>query len=280
MISANPIRWADSGTWSWLVYLAGWVLLFNMWAAAQIARSAATGDSSNQDTLAIPVGTILPVKIDHGFTSKNAKTGQPITARVMQDVPLPNGRKIPAGAKVIGTVLSSSPTGSGTGGRISARFDQLEVHHRRAPIVTDLRALASCMEVDEAGVPETSIGFGTPYAWATTRQIGGDEKYGVGSVVTDQDSRTVGIGLDGGVLVHVRAKPGTKCRGPMDGEDRLQALWVFSSDACGVYGMLGTTISHAGRTEPVGEFELSGEKSEVKVRGGSGALLRVVRKRG
>lgn len=248
-----------------------------MAAAAQIAHAATTGDNSQQDTLAIPAGTILPVKINHGFTSKDAKTGQSITARVMQDVPLPNGRKIPAGAKVIGTVLSSSPARSGTGGRISARFDQLELHHRRIPIVTDLRALASFMEVNYAGVPETTIGFGTPYVWATTRLIGGDEKYGVGSVVTDQDSKTVGIGLDGGVLVHVRGKPGTKCRGPLDGEDHLQALWVFSSDACGVYGMLGTTISHAGRTEPVGEFELSAEKGEVKVRSGSGALLRVVR---
>jgi hypothetical protein len=252
-------------------------LLINMSVAAQIARSATTGDSSQQDTLEIPAGTILPVKIDHGFASKNATTGQPITARVMQDVPLPDGRKIPAGAKVIGTVLSVSPAGSGTGGRVAARFDQLEVRHRRIPIVTGLRALASFMEVNYAGVPQTTTGFGTPYVWATTRQIGGDEKYGMGSVVTDQDSRTVGIGLDGGVLVHVRAKPGTKCRGPLDGEDHLQALWVFSSDAYGVHGMLGTTISHAGRTEPVGEFELSAEKGEVKVRNGSGALLRVVR---
>ena len=245
--------------------------------AAQAPATASSPDRTPQQILEIPVGTILPVKINHGFSSKTAKVGQPISARVMQEVPLPGGGKIPKGSQAIGTIVSASPAANGSGGQVSMRFDHLEAHHRRVPIVADLRALASPMEVDYAGVPETSLGFGTPYVWATTRQIGGDEKYGVASVVTDENNNTVGIGLNDGVLVHVRAQPDGKCRGPLDAEDRLQALWVFSSDACGVYGMIGTTISHAGRTEPVGEIALAAERGDVKVRSGSGALLRVIR---
>jgi hypothetical protein len=170
-----------------------------------------------------------------------------------------------------------TPAGNNSPATISFRFDHLEIHHRGTSVVTSLRASASFMEVEFAQIPKTSLGFGTPYVWATTQQIGGDEKYGVGGPVTDKWSQTVGEGVFDGVLVHVRAQPGTKCRGAMDAEDRLQALWVFSADACGVYGMTGVSIAHAGRTEPVGQIALAAESGNVRLRGGSGLLLRVVR---
>jgi hypothetical protein len=87
----------------------------------------------------------------------------------------------------------------------------------------------------------------------------------------------VGQGTYEGVLVHVRAQPQSACRGELDGNDDLQALWVFSADSCGVYGMSGIRIAHAGRTEPLGEIVISADSGDVKVRGGSGMLLRVVR---
>ena len=245
--------------------------------AAGQSLGAPRGRQSHQQSFQIPVGTILPVRLNHGFDSKNARVGQPITARLMQDVPLPGAAKIPEGTKILGTILSVTPAGNSGGSTISLRFDQLEIHHRRTSVVTSLRALASFLEVEFAQVPETSPGFGTPYVWATTQQIGGDEKYGVGGPVTDKWSNTVGVGVFDGVLVHVRSQPETKCRGAMDAEDRLQALWVFSSDACGVYGLTGLSITHAGRTEPLGEIGLSAESGNVRLRGGSGILLRVVR---
>jgi hypothetical protein len=229
------------------------------------------------ESLEIPVGTVLPVRLNHGFSSKSVRDGQEITGRIMQDVPLPSHGKIPEGARVLGTIVSVVKAGTASPSRISFRFDNLEIHHRRIPVVTSLRAIAGFMEVQFAQTPETSLGFGTPYAWATTRQIGGDEVYGVGGPVTDQLSNHVGTAVFGGVLVHVRSQPGSNCRGPMDKEDRLQALWVFSSDACGVYGMMGVTIAHAGRTEPVGEIVLAAGQGDVLVRGASAVLLRVAR---
>jgi hypothetical protein len=234
-------------------------------------------DRARQESLEVPAGTILPMKINHGFSSKNARVGQTITGRIMQNVPLPGGGKIPEGTKVIGTVVSVAPAGSSGGARITLRFNELEMHHRRTAMVTDMRALGSMVEVEEAEIPRTPLDHGTSYAWATLRQIGGDMKYGVGGPVTDSSGETVGKGVFDGVLVHVRAQEGTKCRGALDAEDRLQALWVFSADACGVYGMEGVTIAHAGRTEPVGEIVLAAEKGDIKVRGGSGMLLRVIR---
>jgi hypothetical protein len=226
--------------------------------------------------LKIPVGTILPVRLNHALSSKNAQVGQDVTGRIMQDVPLPNHEEIHAGAKVAGKIVSVQRAGNGTDGKISFRFDTLEIHGRKIPIAVSLRALAGFMEVQSAQTPEFTPGFGTPYNWANTRQIGGDEVYGVGGPVTNEYSGEVGRGVYGGVLVHVRARPESKCRGPLDAEDRAQALWVFSSDACGVYGIEGVGIAHAGRTEPVGEITLVVGQRDLLVRGASGMLLRVI----
>jgi hypothetical protein len=85
----------------------------------------------------------------------------------------------------------------------------------------------------------------------------------------------VGEPTPNGVLVRVSGKPGTKCRGEIEGNDRPQALWLFASDACGTYGFADLAITHAGRTNPVGEFTLASEHGNVNVRAGSGMLLRV-----
>ncbi len=232
--------------------------------------------SAQNPSLDIPAGTVLPVRLNHGLSSKTSVAGHVITGRVMQDVPLPNNQKIPAGAKVLGTVLSVQRAANGTDGTISLRFDSLEIHHHQIPVVTSLRALAGFMEVQAAQTPEFTTGYGTPYIWADTRQIGGDEVYGVGGPVTDQWNQPVGRAVFGGVLVHLRAQPESKCRGDLDAEDRLQALWVFSSDACGVYGILGVTIAHAGRNDPTGEVVLTAPKKDVLVRGASAMLLCVI----
>jgi hypothetical protein len=238
---------------------------------------ASAGAKPRQENPDIPNGTILPVRLNKEINTRKARSGQIITARVMQDSPLPGGGKIPAGSTVSGTVLSTTSASSHEKGRITLRFDVLEVHHQKTTITTDLRALASPLEVRLAQIPETAPDFGTPASWATTRQVGGDEVYGWYGVVTDQTSQHVGTSVPDGVLVHVRARPGSRCRGELEGENRVQALWVFSSDACGVYGYDELTIQHAGRSEPRGQIEIMSNKGEVKLREASGLLLRIER---
>jgi hypothetical protein len=51
-----------------------------------------------------------------------------------------------------------------------------------------------------------------------------------------------------------------------------QALWVFSTTACGVYGFEGLTISHDGSTSPAGQITLDSTR-DILIRGGSGWLL-------
>jgi hypothetical protein len=259
-----------------------WAALAALLIACPFSSQAAAQSQPHQEepaslkTQRIPPGVILPVSLNRGFSTKNARTGQIISARIMQQVPLPGGGKIPPGAEVIGTIVSANPRTANSPATISLRFHQLLIHHHRSEIVTDLRALAGFMEVQAAQIPEFSPGFGTPYIWANTRQIGGDEKYGVGGPVTDENSQLVGEGVYDGVLVHVRAQPEANCRGSLDSSDRLQALWVFSADACGVYGMDGVTIPHAGRSGPLGVIVLESHTGELKLRSATGMLLRVV----
>jgi len=193
---------------------------------------------------------------------------------VMQDVPLSPGSKIHAGAKVIGHVIDVKPATGTSGAQVSLRFDTLMVSKRRIPITTHVRALASMMAVEEAQVPENGPDRGTPPAAWTTDQIGGEVVYRGGGPVAN-GLLPVGEPTYGGVLVHVSGKPGTKCRGEIDGDNRLQALWVFSSDACGTYGFADLAIAHAGRDNPIGEITLTSNRGDVNVRAGSGMLLRV-----
>ena len=235
---------------------------------------------------AIPAGTILPVRLKSPLNSRKARPGQIIRARLMQDVPLSSGSKIRAGATLIGRVTNVEHSKT-AGARLSIRFDTLEVSGRRIPITTNIRALASMMDIEGAQIPEFGPDRGTPENAWTTDQIGGEVVYHGGGPVAN-GLRSVGQPTPYGILARVSAGPGTKCRADVAGtemtgndiasNDRPQALWLFSSDACGTYGFSDLTIVHAGRTNPVGEITLASKHGDVNVRTGSGMLLRVVGK--
>ena len=224
----------------------------------------------------IPGGTILPVKLNSSLNSKKTKAGQEITGRLAQDVPLASGPKIHAGAKVVGHIIAVTRASGGTGARLALRFDTLHTGGRTVPLTTNLRAIASMLEVHEAQVPRSGPDRGTPStAWATD-QIGDEAVFHGGWAVTNGPDVVGKSLLGGGVLVQVSSRPWTKCRSEIENNDQPQALWVFASDACGSYGFADLSIAHAGRTDPVGQIVLTSDKGDIVVRGGSGLLLRVV----
>jgi hypothetical protein len=177
-------------------------------------------------------GTVLPVQLERGLNAKKARPGQVVTARVMQDVP---GTPIRRGAKVVGHVLAATPPTSGRAAQITVRFDTVKAKRQSIQVTTDLRALASLMEVADAQVPASGPDRGTSqYAWTTT-QIGGDVVYRGGGPVA-RGLEVVGEPAPHGALGHLRSDLGKPCRGVVDDNDQLQALWLFSGDACGISG--------------------------------------------
>lgn len=222
----------------------------------------------------IPAGTILPVQLNSSLRSNKLRSGESISGRVMQNVPLPSNSKLRAGSKVVGRVVAVTPASATSQAEIALRFDTVVTGKQHIPIATNLRAIATMMDVAEARVPESGPDRGTPEYYWTTDQIGGEAVYHGGGAVT-HGSYVVGKSVGDGVLVRVSAAAGTKCRGEVADNDRPQALWVFSSDACGVYDIPSLAILHAGRTDPRGEIRLGSSAGDVNIRGGSGLLLRV-----
>jgi hypothetical protein len=246
-------------------------------SSALVDAQAIDAEGASHGGPVIPPGTILPVRLNRAISSAKSRPGQVITARIMQDVPLSRGVKIRAGTKVIGHIVERIPASTGARASISLQFDKLVSSHETTFITTNLRAIAGFMQIMEAQIPPIGPGESDVYRWLTTVQVGGDVVYGEGGPVTtgDNSNQIVGKHVNGGVLGQVRAKQGQNCRGAIDGNDRPQALWVFSSDACGTYGLERISIAHAGRSDPIGVIVLASDSGNFKIAGGAGMLLRV-----
>jgi hypothetical protein len=241
-------------------------------------RSPVTYTSATKLALtSIPRGTILPVRLNATLSSAKSKANQAVTARIMQSVPLPDGSEIPKGSKVEGRIVEVVPRSGPSGARISLQFDKLRLSRQVIPIVANLRAIAGFMEVYAAQTPAVGPGFGDVFRWMTTIQVGGDVVYGEGGPVTSAENgeEVLGTSVHGGVLVRVRANEKLGCRGEADGKDSLQALWVFSSNACGTYGLEHVQVPHAGRTDPIGVIIFASDSGSLRIPSGAGMLLRI-----
>lgn len=222
----------------------------------------------------IPAGTVIPVELNSSLSSATGKPGKKISARVAQNVPLGHGAVIRRGSKVFGEVVKVSPATKASGARMELRWDAIRIGKKTVKVATNLRALASMVAVEDAHIPASGSDRGTPPMDFVTTQVGGETVYPNGPTVRSGD-KVVGELAPHGILADLSPNPGRGCRGSLDGQSGRQALWIFSSSACGVYGNEGLKIAHDGRTTPRGQIVLATVRGQINVRGGSGMLLRV-----
>jgi hypothetical protein len=233
--------------------------------AALLSASIASAVSQQ-----IPSGTVLPVMTTRSLDAAKAQPGDRLSARLMQDVSLPSGETIRAGARVDGQVVQSS---SSREQRIIVRFDRLVFDGKKIPIAVSLRALASMLDVFDAQLPTSTFDeYGTSISDWTTVQIGGAAVYHGDQTVREAMDIVGRAPHYNATIAKVVAAPKRGC--PTD-NGKEQSLWVFSPWACGTYGFEDLAISHHGTTPPVGDIELTSPKA-FRVRGGSGWLLQVV----
>jgi hypothetical protein len=219
----------------------------------------------------LPAGTALPVMLSSSLDAKKDRPGETIEGKTMQEVSLPSGVTIKRGSRVTGHVVAVNSQAAG-GSRITLQFDRLEDEGRTIALSVSLRAIASMESVSQAQNPlnadSTYLGADS---W-TTRQVGGDI-VNRGRGLVGSDSGIVGKWTGSGVWGKLTPVPERGCPAT-DGFDREQALWVFSTSACGLYGVRDVKLAHAGRTLPVGQIVLE-SRQDLRLRGGSGWLLLV-----
>jgi len=207
-----------------------------------------------------PPGATLPVLIHQTLKPHNLQQGQPISAQLIQIVPVSANVYLPSGAKLNGHIVNVSDSS------ISILFDQLSWKGRTIPVHVRLIAAAGMMNVYDTKLPVAPPDRGTsnPGDW-TTRQVGGDELFlqGWSGTVYDQYSQPVGYANYTGVY----ANPSSSGQLP-------RAMGPFSTTATGLHGFPDLSIASAGGSDM--PITLAANKPNWQIRNGSALLLEVV----
>jgi hypothetical protein len=221
----------------------------------------------------IPPGTILPVLLSDTVDSRESKPGQSIVAELAQEVPL-GTQVIDRGAKLLGEITEIENTPNR--GMLTLRFDRITFGRVQVPVRTQLRAIADSMSISDAQTPTDAAPLRGSSQARSTVQIGGDVVYRGGGPVQSRAGEVVGtpVGcISCGVVVTVpKSPPGPECAGATADDTRPQATWVFSADACGVYGLTGLRFQNESTISKDGQIVFSEDKP-VKLPSGTGLLL-------
>jgi hypothetical protein len=223
----------------------------------------------------LPVGTVIAIVLDHTVDSRSAKPGQHIVARIAQEVPLDDKRVIRAQSRVFGEVTElENVLGQA---KLGLRFDRLELGKAEVAISTKLRALASPLDVSSAKMDSLG-GDGTVHGSETTVQIGGTSVvYRGGGTVENEKGEVIGKPVHGGVLAVVTNPAGSKCAS-IPVTTTPQAVWLFTPNACGVYGFRDIQFENGMDAKPGEILLIRKNKKEwqltgIKLPAGSAMLL-------
>jgi len=229
--------------------------------AAVLLCSATTLAAQN-----LPAGTAIPVMLNSTLKSNDAKAGDKLEGKLMQQVLLPSGGKIKSGSHVTGHVVSAGLTGSVS--HLTVMFDDLQDQGRTIPLNVGVLAIAATENVFQAKTPIDAIStYESSYGW-TTKQVGGDVVFRGRGYIASPEGK---VGRWNGNGAWGKLTPAGDCP-PADVNDQVQALWVFSTTACGIYGLENLKLAQAGSTSPMGQITLESAK-QILVREGSGWLL-------
>jgi hypothetical protein len=217
----------------------------------------------------IPVGTVIPVMLSSSLNAAKDKPDKRIEGRVMQEITLPSGIKIKERARIFGHTVNVSNTSSSSS--IVVKFTTIQSEDHSFPITVGLLAVASMASVNDAQLPISGNSDRDPDTQWATRQIGGDVvRRGWGKVFSSGGIEGKWVG-GSSVVIKLTPNVAAGCsEGP--GYDREQAAWIFSSAACGTYGLRNVKIASPGIGAPVGEINLTSSRN-VDIRGGSGWML-------
>lgn len=252
-----------------------------MLAAATLCPALIGFGTSQSECAALPSSTTIPVYFTHTVKAGKAKAGDPVSARTMQVLILPDGQTLPAGTRIVGHVVDAQrftfdPADYAVQkpSVLSIQFDKIEGKSLTIPMRVAVRALSNDIESNEARAPrytdETdSVG--------TRVLVGGDQFYPLTKEVLSPDGDIVGYNRNQGVFARMIANTyaGRYSSFHCDGTNTEQSVGIFSASACGVYGY-GTSYLSDNGSKGDGVFTLEDRHGNVQLNGQSAALLEVI----
>lgn len=250
-----------------LVSILGTVVL----GAANLAVCATAADVPAQSQV-LPQSTAIPVSFEHSIDTRRAKAGDPVTAKTMQVIVLPDGKRIAKGSTLIGHVVAAegfhfdqTPYAHQKPSLLSIHFDTLRNGDATIPLNVSVRAIASTIDSREAAYPHSTDD--TDHVGMMTL-IGGTTFSPLDKMIQTEDGDAIGYNRRNGVFARLISS------GSCNGTNTEQSIAIFSPDACGAYGFGGDYLADSGR-DGSGTFTLALRGHSVKLYAGSTALLQV-----
>jgi hypothetical protein len=234
----------------------------------------------------MPPSTAVPVVFTTSITAGQAKPGDPVRAKTIEAVFLPNGRVLPSGTSLTGHVVASTPfTFNPTPYAVqqpsvlSVRLDTIAGAGAALPVTLGLRALAGPVASHEAEIPHTL----DEIDGSNTRVlIGGDTTSPLETTVLSPNGPTVGYNHKQGSFARLLAADSVNSGSNLrcDATTTEQSIGIFSPHACGVYGLHAVSLAGNGNNTDGGNgdgvFVLESRQQPVKLYAGTTALLEVI----
>lgn len=229
----------------------------------------------------LPANTTLPVSFVTNLEAGKNKVNDPVRARTLQEVLLPDGTHIPKGTVLVGHVTQSiplhfdqTPYAVQKPSLLAIHFDRIELRDASLPVNLGVRAIAGSFAVEDASRPfnTTELQMTGPMI-----QVGGDTYWPPDNKVHSRSGDIVAYLRKEGVFARPmvaeanNAVSGLSC----DAVSQEQAVSIFSASACGLYGMTDDVLESNG-TDGSGTFVVASSRASVFLLAHSAALLEVL----
>jgi len=236
-----------------------WLSVMLLAMGTAFSQTTATDQASSAQ---IAAGTQIPVELSKSLDAHKNKAGDPVNAKIAQDL-LSNGKVvIPRDTKIVGHVTEATPKGKGEpGSTLGVAFDKMMLKGgREIPFTATIQALAKPQQqVNPLANEPSNNGYGG--------SVGAGAGSGPGSAA--------GRGGVGGEQVGVQQPTVPDASGnPGVGNAPSSGGAALSANTQGVIGLKGLAISKGSE----GATVITADSGNVHLDGGTQMILRIEEK--
>jgi hypothetical protein len=240
-----------------------------------VASSFAAVAQGSGNAVSLPAQTTLPIAFTNTISAKGTHVGDPVIAKTIQAVQLPNGATLPSGSRVVGHVVEASafaydktPYAKQKTSILAVHFDAVEASGTNLPLNVTVRALADVSATTAAGEPQAT----DMDPLGTLTLVGGEYLIPSQSEVRNMDGDVVAYNRHRGVYAHLI--PNGHC----DGNSTEVSMGIFAATACGVYGYTNVSVAEFGSPGSPSTLTLTSFRTSPTIWKRSTALLEVLPK--